>query len=106
VPYSHNYSKCQATLDRLIEPYGSGACGAVWRGVLRRRRWPNLGAIARSARKARCSLRQPSQPQTLRVALEIFRSAQSCILGEGRQFEPRIKLQGTSQRFLRLIEPP
>jgi hypothetical protein len=36
--------------------------------------------------------------------LEIFRSTESG--RQGRHFKPRIKLQGTSQRFLRLIQPP
>jgi len=49
-------------------------------------------------------LGQPGQPQTLRVALEIFRSAESG--RQGRHVEPRIKLQGASQRLLRLVQSP
>ena len=50
------------------------------------------------------SLRQACQSQTFRVTLEIFRSTESA--RQGRHFKPRIKLQGTSQGFLRLVWPP
>jgi hypothetical protein len=61
---------------------------------------PRNGSSAIS-RKPSTSFRQPCQSQTLRVALEIFRSTESG--RQGRHVEPWIKLQGTSQRFLRLV---